>query len=198
VINIERDVAMGGPIQQKAAMIIHGWLMGRFARTTPLSFACSVTFEQNYGGVEGDSASLAELLAILSDLAGAPLRQDLAITGSVNQRGDAQPVGGVRHKVEGFFRACLARGGLTGSQGVVVPSTNERNLILADDVVEAVRAGRFHVWSVAHIDEAVTLFTGTQAGVADGSGRYPADSVYGRVAATLEAFDARLARDSRG
>ena len=110
VINIERDVALGGPIQQKGAMVIQGWLMGRFARRTPLSFNCSVTFEQSYGGVEGDSASLGELCALLSAIADLPLRQGLAITGSVNQHGDAQPIGGVNEKIEGFFDVCTQSG----------------------------------------------------------------------------------------
>ena len=198
LINIERDVALGGPIQQKGAMVIQGWLMGRFARRMPLSFNCSVTFEQSYGGVEGDSASLAELIAILSDLADVPLRQDLAITGSVNQRGQAQTIGGARHKVEGFHRACLDRGALSGTQGVVVPSANARNLVLRDEVAADVAAGRFHVWTVDTIDDAVALFTGLAVGEPDTKGDYPADSVYGRVAASLLAFDLRLAqtRDS--
>lgn len=198
VINIERDVALGGPIQQKGAMVIQGWLMGSFARRMPLSFNCSVTFEQSYGGVEGDSASLAELLAILSDLADVTLRQDLAITGSVNQRGQAQAIGGARHKVEGFHRACLDRGALTGTQGVVLPTANARNIVLRDEVAADVAAGRFHVWTVDTIDDAVGLFTGMEVGVADAAGDYPADSVYGRVAAALRAFDLRLgpARDA--
>jgi predicted ATP-dependent protease len=192
VINIERDVALGGPIQQKGAMVIQGWLTGRFARRMPMSFACSVTFEQSYGGVEGDSASLAELVAILSDLSGVPLRQDLAITGSVNQLGQAQAIGGARHKVEGFFRACTDRGALTGTQGVVLPAANARNLVLRDEVVEAVAAGRFHVWTVRTIEEALGLFTGMEPGTPDAEGAYPPGSVLGRVMATLEAFDRRL------
>jgi predicted ATP-dependent protease len=185
VINIERDVALGGPIQQKGAMVIQGWLTGRFARRMPMSFACSVTFEQSYGGVEGDSASLAELVAILSDLSG-------AITGSVNQLGQAQAIGGARHKVEGFFRACTDRGALTGTQGVVLPAANARNLVLRDEVVEAVAAGRFHVWTVRTIEEALGLFTGMEPGTPDAEGAYPPGSVLGRVMATLEAFDRRL------
>jgi predicted ATP-dependent protease len=194
LINIERDVELGGPIQQKGAMVIQGWLMGRFARRTPLSFNCSVTFEQSYGGVEGDSASLAELLAILSDLADVPLRQDLAITGSINQRGQAQAIGGARHKVEGFHRTCLDRGALSGTQGVVLPAVNARNLVLRDEVAADVAAGRFHVWTVDTIDDAVALFTGLEAGTPDAQGEYPPASVYGRVAAALLAFDQRLGR----
>jgi predicted ATP-dependent protease len=174
-------------------MVIQGWLMGRFARRMPLSFNCSVTFEQSYGGVEGDSASLAELLAILSDLADAPLRQDLAITGSVNQRGQAQPIGGARHKVEGFFRACIDRGALTGTQGVVLPAANARNLVLRDEVSGAVASGRFHVWTVETIEDAIALFTGLEAGTPDPDGAYPPDTLLARVQATLEDFDRRLA-----
>lgn len=195
VINIERDVALGGPIQQKAAMVIQGWLMGRFARRLPLAFNCSVTFEQNYGGVEGDSASLAELVAILSDVAGVPVRQDIAITGSVNQRGQAQPVGGVRYKVEGFHRTCLDRGALTGTQGVIVPVMNARNLVLHDGLRDDVAAGRFHVWTVSTIEDAVELMLGMKAGEVDAQDAYPPDSVYGRVTAELARFDQRL--DSR-
>jgi len=192
VINIERNVALGGPIQQKGVMVLQGFLSGRFARRFPLSFDCSITFEQSYGGVEGDSASLAELLSILSDLSGLPLRQDLAITGSINQRGDAQAIGGAHHKIEGFFRTCRENGDLTGSQGVVVPLANEKNLILRDDVAEAVAAGRFHIYSVATIDEAAELFMETPVGEADCDGTYPPDTIYGRVMAQLEAFDRAL------
>ncbi len=192
VINIERQVALGGPIQQKGVMVLQGFLSGRFARRFPLSFNCSITFEQNYGGVEGDSASLAEVLAILSDLAGLPLRQDLAITGSMNQRGDAQAIGGAHHKIEGFFRSCLENGGLNGEQGAVVPASNERNLILRDKVAEAVEAGQFHIWSVQTIDEAAELFMGLPAGELGADGRYPADTIYGRVQVELEAFDKAL------
>jgi predicted ATP-dependent protease len=198
VINIERSVAMGGPIQQKGVMVLQGFLSGHFARRFPLSFNCSITFEQNYGGVEGDSASLAELLAILSDLSGLPLRQDLAITGSINQRGEAQAIGGAHHKIEGFFRTCRENGPLTGTQGVIVPASNEQNLILRDDVAAAVAAGEFHIWSVRTIDEAAELFMETPAGEADADGNYPPDSIFGRVVAQLETFDRALFdRESR-
>ena len=179
VINVERDIAMSGPIQQKGAMVVQGLLAGRFARRYPLSFNCSITFEQNYGGVEGDSASLAELIAILSDLSGLPVRQDLGITGSVNQHGDSQAIGGVHHKIEGFYRTCCDRRELTGSQGVVMPKANEGNLVLRDDVTAAIAAGRFQIWSVATIDEAVELFLETPAGEPDENGAYPEGTVYG-------------------
>lgn len=199
VINIEREAALGGPIQQKAAMVLQGFLGGHFARRLPLSFNVSITFEQSYGGVEGDSASVAELLAILSDLAEAPLRQDLAVTGSLNQLGLTQAVGGVHHKIEGFFRTCRDAGPLTGSQGVVIPAANAVNLVLRDEVVEAVRAGRFHAWSAERFEDAAELFTGIPAGTMDAHGRYPPESLYGRVTAKLEEFDRILhERERRG
>lgn len=191
VLNIERQIAMSGPIQQKGALVLQGYLSGLFARTAPLSFNCSITFEQNYGGVEGDSASMAELIAVLSDLAGAPLRQDLAITGSVNQRGDAQAVGGVHHKVEGFFKLCAARG-LTGSQGVIVPHSVADGLVVDDAVRDAIAAGKFHLHTVQTVEEAASLMTGLKIGKPGKSGDYPADTLYGRVQRQLAAFDAAL------
>jgi predicted ATP-dependent protease len=194
VVNIERDVALGGPIQQKGAMVLQGFLAGCFAQNRPLSFTCSITFEQNYGGVEGDSASLAELVAILSDLAQVPVRQDLAITGSVNQAGFAQAIGGALRKAEGFFRACQSKsGGLTGTQGVIVPGSNRNGLVLRDEVAAAVAAGHFHLWSVTTLQEAAELMMGIPAGVADAAGNYLPDTIFGRVAARLAEFDRLLA-----
>ena len=193
VINIERLVAMSGPIQQKGSMVLQGILMRKFAQRFPLSFDCSVTFEQLYGGVEGDSASMAEYVAIISELADLPLRQDLAITGSINQLGEAQVIGGVHHKVEGFYRACLSCGTLTGTQGVVIPRHNEVNLIVRDEVRDALAEGRFHVYSVARVEEAIELFIGRPAGQPDEAGEYPADSVYARVVERLTGFDEALA-----
>ncbi len=193
VINIERLVAMSGPIQQKGSMVLQGILMRRFAHGFPLSFDCSVTFEQMYGGVEGDSASMAEFIAIISELAEVPIRQDLAITGSINQLGDAQVIGGVHHKVEGFYAACLSTGGLTGTQGVVLPAANAVNLVLRDEVRDAVAEGRFHLYTVSRVEEAIELFTGMTVGEVDGANGYPEGTVYGRVMATLERFDRTLA-----
>jgi len=192
VTNIERETMLGGPIQQKGAMVIQGFLSGLLARRMPLSFNASITFEQSYGGVEGDSASLAEVLAILSDLSGAPLRQDLAVTGSVNQRGEVQAIGGLTRKAEGFHRTCVEAGELTGTQGVVFPRPNESALILDDHIAADIAAGRFHVYSAAHVDEAIELFTGVAAGTPDAEGNYPADTIYGRVAEQLDAFDRAL------
>lgn len=158
IINIERDVAMSGPIQQKAAMILQGYLAGKYARKMPLSFDCSITFEQNYGGVEGDSASLAEAVAVISAISQIPARQDIAITGSMNQRGEAQVVGGVIQKIEGFFRACAETSiGLTGTQGAIVPAANAKNLVLSREVSEAVSAGTFHIWTVETLEDALTI-----------------------------------------
>ena len=199
IINIERFIGMGGPIQQKGAMVLEGFLAGKFAQVRPLAFTCSITFEQVYGGVEGDSASMAELIAVLSDLAQLPIRQDLAITGSVNQEGISQPIGGAHWKIEGFFRVCAAKpGGLTGTQGVIVPETNRVSLVLHDEVAEAIAAGRFHLWSVGTVEDAAALLLGTPAGKPDAAGNYPADTIFGRVAARLEAFDRVLMERMRG
>lgn len=198
VVNIERAAGMSGPIQQKGAMVLEGYLAGRFARTRPLSFTCSITFEQVYGGVEGDSASMAELVAILSDLAQLPIRQDIAITGSVNQEGLAQAIGGTHWKVEGFHRLCAAKpGGLTGTQGVIVPHANAVNLVLQDDVAAAVEAGRFHIWSIATVEDVAELLLGRPAGSPDEAGNYPPESIFGLVAARLDAFDRILAARGR-
>lgn len=159
VINIERLTEMSGPIQQKGVLILDGYLNGMFAQEYPLSCGCSLTFEQNYGGVEGDSASLAELVAIISSLSQIPLRQDIAITGSINQFGDVQPVGGIIHKIEGFYRTCVHRR-LTGTQGVIIPKTNIDNVILRDDVVESIEKGLFNIWPVSRVEEALEMLTG--------------------------------------
>jgi predicted ATP-dependent protease len=192
VINIERLVAMSGPIQQKGSMTLQGILMRRFAHRFPLSFDCSVTFEQMYGGIEGDSASMAEYIAIVSELADVPIRQDLAITGSINQLGEAQVIGGVHHKIEGFFAACCSLGGPSGTQGVVLPLQNEANLVLRDEVRDAVAEKQFHLYSVSRVEEAIELFTGMSVGQIDAAGQYPTGTVYGRVMATLERFDSML------
>ncbi len=197
VLNIERDTGLGGPLQQKGALVLQGWLSGTFARTYPLSFNVSITFEQSYGGVDGDSASLAELVAILSDISGVPVRQDLAITGSVNQHGAAQAIGGAHHKIEGFFRACVEAGTLAGGQGAAIPAANEKNLVLRANVEAAVRDGKFSIYSLETIEDAVELFLGMPAGVPDASGIYPADTVFGLVAAKLAEYDSVL-KDREG
>lgn len=159
VIDIEREVALSGPIHAKGVLILQGYLSGQFGQDAPLALRASVVFEQSYGGVEGDSASAAELLAILSSIADVPLRQDLAITGSISQHGRIQPIGGVNHKIEGFFEICKARG-LSGTQGCVIPASNVTNLMLDEEVRDAIASGKFSVTPIAHVDEALALFTG--------------------------------------
>jgi len=186
VMDIERDVKLGGNIHSKGVMILSSWLSAHFAVTDPMHLSASLTFEQNYGEVDGDSASLAELCALVSALSGLPVRQDLAITGSVNQFGEVQPIGGVNEKVEGFFSTCRLTGELTGTQGVIVPSTNVQNLMLEQEVVQAVRNGQFAVHSVSRAEEAITLLLGKPAGKADDKGRYPKQSVFGIIQQRLE------------
>ena len=191
IINIERHAMLAGPIQVKGAYEIEGFLNGRFAQTFPLSFSASITFEQNYGGVDGDSASMAELIAILSSLADVPIRQDIAITGSVNQWGRAQAIGGANEKIEGFYRTCEAQG-LTGDQGVVIPRANESHLVLRPTVARAVADGKFHVWSMETVEDAIELLTGVPAGTPGGDGMYPPDTVCGRAWEKLERYDRAL------
>ena len=176
VVDIEREVELGGPIHSKGVLILSGFLRGRYAPERPLSLAASLVFEQSYGGVEGDSASSAELYALLSAIASVPIRQALAVTGSVNQHGQVQAIGGVNEKIEGFFDICTARG-LTGDQGVLIPAANVKHLMLRQDVVDAVAAGRFHVYPIATIDEGIELLTGVPAGEPDAEGRYPEGTV---------------------
>jgi predicted ATP-dependent protease len=187
IVNLERETMMSGPAHSKGILILSGYLAGRYAQNAPLSMSGSICFEQIYGGIEGDSASSAELYALLSSLSGLPIRQSLAVTGSVNQLGEVQAVGGVTQKVEGFFQVCRERG-LTGDQGVIIPQANVRNLMLRDEVVEAIQAGQFHLYAVRTIDEGIELLTGTPAGAPDEQGSYPEQSVNGRVARTLRMF----------
>jgi len=187
VIDIERRAELGGPLHSKGVMILSGYLGSHFAAERPLSLSASLVFEQSYGGVDGDSASLAELCALISALAEVPIRQSFAMTGSVNQHGQAQPIGGVNEKIEGFFDVC-SRLGLTGEQGVIIPSTNVRHLMLRPDVVEACAAGRFRVHAVSTVNEALALLTGLPAGDRDAAGAFPEGSVNRRAEARLIAF----------
>jgi predicted ATP-dependent protease len=187
VVDIEREVELGGPIHSKGVLILGGFLAGRYALDTPMSLFASLVFEQSYGGVEGDSASSAELYALLSALADAPLRQDLAVTGSVNQHGDVQPIGGANEKIEGFFDICAARG-LTGTQGVLIPASNVQHLMLREDVVKACADGRFAVYPIATIDEGIALLTGLQAGQRQADGAFAPGSVNRRAEDRLRAF----------
>jgi predicted ATP-dependent protease len=187
IVNIDREVELGGPIQSKGVYILAGFLGELFGRERQLSLTASLVFEQTYSPVEGDSASLAELCALLSSLSDLGLRQDLAVTGSVNQRGEVQSIGGINEKVEGFYDLCVARG-LTGRQGVVFPESNAVNLMVRPDVVAAVAAGRFHLYPVATVQQAIEIFTGCPAGFADEAGDYAAGSVFAQVAARLRQF----------
>lgn len=180
VKDIQREVKLAGPIFSKAVMTLTGYLGAHYAPDFPLLVAASLVFEQTYGGIEGDSATLAELIALLSALGEVPVRQSLAITGSANQYGEAQAIGGVNEKIEGFFDTCDERG-LTGEQGVLIPEANIKHLMLREDVVEAVRAGKFHIYAVADVDAALSLMTGMHAGDKDQHGRFPEDSVNDRV-----------------
>jgi len=187
VVDIEREVALGGPLHSKGVLILSSYLGTRFAAEQPLSLSANLVFEQSYGGVDGDSASSAELYALLSALSGIPIRQSLAVTGSVDQNGRVQAIGGVNEKIEGFFDVCAARG-LTGEQGVLIPGTNVKHLMLRQDVVDACREGRFRIYAVDHIDQGIEILTGTPAGTADDSGEYPIGSVNRAVARRLAAF----------
>jgi len=186
VIDIEREVELSGPIHSKGVLILSGFLGARYAADHPLSLSASLVFEQSYGAVEGDSASSAELYALLSALAGLPIKQTLAVTGSVNQHGQVQAIGGVNEKIEGFFDLCKARN-LDG-QGVIIPASNVRHLMLRHDVVDAVQAGKFKIYSVESIDQGIEILTGVPAGERDSSGKFPADSVNQRVEARLIEF----------
>jgi predicted ATP-dependent protease len=184
VVDIEREAELGGPLHAKGVMILAGFLGERYAERQPLSLSASLVFEQTYGGIEGDSASSAELYALLSSIGDLPLRQSLAVTGSVNQRGEVQAIGGVNEKIEGFFDICQARD-LTGDQGVLIPTANVKHLMVRQDVIEAVREGQFHIYPIETVDQGMELLTGMPAGKRGKDGAYPPDSVNGRVQAAV-------------
>ncbi len=184
VIDVQREVELGGSIHSKGVMILSSFLAARFSTSRPHSLSASLVFEQTYGTVEGDSASTGELCALMSSLAELPIRQSLAVTGSINQLGQVQAIGGVNEKIEGFFDICSARG-LTGSQGVIIPASNVDNLMLRGDVVQAVRDAKFGIYAVESIDEAIELLTGVSAGAPDAAGNWPETSVNGRIAKRL-------------
>lgn len=197
VVDIEREIELGGAIHSKGVLILSAFIAARYARHQPLSLSASLVFEQSYAPVEGDSASLAELCALLSALAEAPIRQSLAVTGSVNQFGEAQVVGGVNEKIEGFFDLCAARG-LTGEQGVIIPAASVRHLMLRDDIVEAARRGSFHIYPVRDVNEAIEILTGVPAGMADNKGIMPRGSINERVASALAGMTAATHARSGG
>lgn len=185
VVDIEREIEMAGPIHSKGMLILSGYLRGRYMRYKALGFSASIVIEQSYDGIDGDSASSAELFALLSAIAQVPMRQDLAVTGSVNQFGEIQPVGGVNEKIEGFYKLCAARG-LTGEQGVVIPEANARHLMLNKEVRTAVEQGRFHIYTMSHVDKGLALLSGLEVGELDAEGHYPAGSFNQRVMTALE------------
>jgi lon-related putative ATP-dependent protease len=196
VVDIEREVKMGGPIHSKGVLILSHFLGARYALDYPLSLSASLVFEQSYGGIEGDSASSAELYALLSALAEVPIRQSLAVTGSVNQHGEIQAIGGVNEKIEGFFDLCNSRG-LSGQEGVLIPASNVKHLMLRHDVVAAVEEGRFSVYPVKTVDEGIELLTGVSAGTRDADGNFTADSINRRVEDRLIHFSMQLQRFAR-
>lgn len=196
VIDIEREVEMGGPIHSKGVMILSGLLKGRYAQDVPLSLSASLVFEQSYGGVDGDSASSAEFYTLLSSIARVPLKQNLAVTGSVNQHGQIQAIGGVNQKIEGFYDICKKRG-LTGDQGVLIPSSNVKHLMLRKDVVKSVEAGEFHIYPVSHVDEGIQILTGIPAGEKLKDGSYPEASINAAVKGRLEKMANKLSDFSK-
>ena len=177
LVDIEREVKLGGPLHSKGVMILHGFISQKFAQDKTLSLSAHLVFEQSYDGIEGDSASSTELYLILSALSGLPIKQGIAVTGSVNQKGEVQAIGGVNEKIEGFYDVCKANG-LKGDQGVVIPKSNVRNLMLREDIVDAVKKKKFSVWSVGSIDEGIEILTGVPAGKRKANGEYTRDSVY--------------------
>jgi predicted ATP-dependent protease len=187
LINIEREVEMSGPIHDKGVLILHNYMSALFARNAPLAFNASIVFEQEYRGVEGDSASCAELYALLSSLSGVPLKQGIAVTGALNQHGDVLPVGGINEKIEGYFHICAAAG-LNGSQGVLIPHRNRRHLMLDYQVIEAVDQGLFHIHTAEHVTEGLELLTGVAAGCANDKGVFPRNSVLGHAQKNLLAY----------
>ncbi len=191
VQSIEREIELSGPIHSKGFLILSGYLAGQYSQQYPLSLSATITFEQSYEEVEGDSASSTELYALLSALAGLPLHQGIAVTGSVNQHGEIQAVGGVTPKIEGFFAVCKAKG-LTGEQGIIIPVANVPNLMLDEEVIDAVQADQFHIWAVRTIDEGIELLTGRPAGQRDPDGQYPEGTVHRLVEERLREYAERL------
>ena len=188
---------MSGPIHDKGVLILHNYLSALFAGNAPLALNASIVFEQEYSGVEGDSASCAELYALLSSLSGLPLKQGIAVTGAVNQHGEVLPVGGINEKIEGYFKVC-AKIGLDGSQGVLIPQRNRRHLMLEHKIAEAVAQGMFHIYTVEHASEGIELLTGLPAGSANDAGNYPRNSVLGHAQKTLLAYRRACQASERG
>lgn len=196
VINIEREAELSGKIHTKGLLILKGWLGERFAQEKPLSLSASITFEQSYSEIDGDSASATEAFALLSALSGIPLKQSIAVTGSLDQKGEIQPIGGVNEKITGFFKTCKLKG-LSGEQGVIIPEKNVDNLMLSREVIEAVEQGRFHIWSIKNIDEGIELLTGQKAGRRLKNGKFEKGSVYEKVERRLRQIAASLKAEEK-
>lgn len=188
VVNIMREAKMSGQNLNRADLIVQGVLKKHFAQTGPLALEICFSFEQAYDGIDGDSASLAEYFAILSSIAKIPLKQSIAITGSMNLHGEVQPIGGVNQKIEGFFDACAASDCLTGEQGVVIPWQNKTSLMLRPDIVAAVRKKKFHIWAIRTLEEGIEIFSGMKAGALGEGGMYPENTFYGLVEKEIERY----------
>lgn len=187
IINIEREAKLSGRIHDKGILVLSGYFSEKFGSDMPLSFSASITFEQSYSTIDGDSASSAELYGLLSSLARIPINQGIAVTGSVNQKGEVQAIGGVNEKIEGFYRVCKARG-LSGEQGVIIPQANLKNLMLSSEIIEAVQKGKFSIWAVNHIEDGIRILTGKNAGIRHKDGTYTQDSVFEHVRQRLVEF----------
>lgn len=196
IVNVDHEAQLSGQTHTKGVMIVSGYLGRMFAQRYPLSVCVSITFEQNYGGIDGDSASSTELYAVLSSLSKIPIRQGIAVTGSVNQKGEIQAIGGVNEKIEGFFDVCR-RDGLIGEQGVMIPASNVKNLMLKKEVVQAIEKGRFAIYSVSDITQGIEVLTGVPAGSPDGNGNYPEKTVFGAVQRTLKDFHDRSVKSCK-
>jgi ATP-dependent Lon protease len=191
IINIEREADLSGKTHNKGVLILGGYLRSKYAQDKPLTVDASICFEQSYSGVEGDSASSTEVYALLSSLADLPLRQDIAVTGSINQKGEIQPIGGVNQKIEGFYDVCKAKG-LTGTQGVMIPALNIQDLMLRKDVVEAIKAGKFHLYPIKTIDQGIEILIGVKAGKRKDDGTFEKDTVNYLVDKKLAEFAKKL------
>ncbi|MBR2033071.1 MAG: AAA family ATPase, partial [Alphaproteobacteria bacterium] len=199
-VNIEREVEMSGPIHSKGVLILESLIANRFAKYSPLSLSASIVFEQSYGGVDGDSASSTEYYCLVSAISGLPIKQSIAVTGSINQFGEIQPIGGVNEKIEGFFDVCTHHG-LTGEHGVIIPRTNVKDLMLREDILKAVDDGLFNVWAIDTVDDGIEILTGVKAGTMDKNGKYPRGTVNRKVQERLEYFYkqyAKYAKETHG
>lgn len=193
VVNIEREVKLTGPIHNKGLLTLSSYLGRQYAQDMPLALSAHLAFEQVYGGIEGDSASSTELYCLVSALSDLPLKQSIGVTGSVDQFGNVQPIGGVNEKIEGFFKYCKVQG-LTGDQGVMIPESNVVHLMLDHEVMQAVQEGKFHIWAIRHVDEGIEILTGVPAGKMDEAGNFPEGTVHAQAKQKLRAFMERSAK----